>query len=83
MNLNPAVKGQPSGKQKPPSRLETAAMQPPVERKLLTRHEAAALLGGIHIRSVDRLLRRGKLVRVRLGRRSLVTVQSAEALAAK
>lgn len=62
--------------------LDVKSKQPPVKRKLLSRHEAAALLGGIHIRSIDRLLQRGKLAGVRVGRRSMITLESAELLAA-
>ena len=35
--------------------LAVKSKQPPIKRKLLSRHEAAALLGGVHIRSIDRL----------------------------
>jgi excisionase family DNA binding protein len=55
---------------------------PPVRPKLFSREEAAALLGNINIRTVDRLVKRGQLKAVRLGRRNMVTRESAEALAA-
>jgi excisionase family DNA binding protein len=55
---------------------------PPVRLKLFSREEAAALLGKINIRTVDRLVKRGQLKAVRLGRRNMVTRESAEALAA-
>jgi hypothetical protein len=62
--------------------LAAKTKQPPVKRKLLSRHEAAALLGGVHIRTIDRRLKDGSLKGVRVGRRSMITVESAELLAA-
>ena len=37
--------------------LAVKSKQPPIKRKLLSRHEAAALLGEVHIRTIDRLLK--------------------------
>ena len=51
------------------------------EPKLLSRQAAAALLGNVHIRTVDRLVKQGDLQGVKVGRRSMVTLNSAEALA--
>ena len=62
--------------------LTVKSKQPPIRRKLLSRHEAAALLGEVHIRTIDRLLKQGALQGVKVGRRSMVTLNSAEALAA-
>ena len=62
--------------------LAMKSQQPLVKRKLFSRPEAAGFLGGIHVRSVDRLLKRGKLKGVKVGRRSMITIESAEALAA-
>ena len=52
------------------------------EPKLLSRQAAAAMLGDVHIRTVDRLLKQGALQGVKVGRRSMVTLASAEDLAA-
>jgi hypothetical protein len=41
---------------------------------------AQRLLGGIHRGTIDRLVRQGKLERVKIGRRSMITRQSAVAL---
>jgi hypothetical protein len=52
-----------------------------VEPELEARDETAHALG-IHIRSVDRLLKDGKLRGVKIGRRQLVVIASRKALAA-
>ena len=53
-------------------------VRPPlkVEKKLLSRTEAALVLGGIHDRTVDAMVKRGQLTGVKLGRRSMITAKS-------
>ncbi len=61
-------------------------VRPPlkVEKKLLSRTETAAMLGGIHDRTVDAMVKRGQLKAVRLGRRNMITAESiGELIAAK
>jgi excisionase family DNA binding protein len=65
----------PSRRVKPPAK---------IERKLLSRTETAAMLGGIHDRTVDAMVKRGQLKAVRLGRRNMITAESiGELIAAK
>jgi excisionase family DNA binding protein len=63
----------PSRRVKPPAK---------VEKKLLSRSETAVMLGGIHDRTVDSLIKNGKLKTVKLGRRSMITANSVEELVA-
>ena len=53
-----------------------------VEKKLFSRTETALMLGGIHFRTVDSLIKDGKLTAVKLGRRNMVTAKSVEELVA-
>ena len=46
-------------------------IEPPLSRK-----EAARVLGGVSVQTVIRLLDRGELTRIRIGRRVLVDPQS-------
>jgi hypothetical protein len=55
--------------------------QAPVKPKLQSRETTAAQCN-VNIRTIDKLLKRGDLQGVKLGRRMLVTVESAEALVA-
>ena len=54
----------------------------PLEQKLLSREVAAKVLGGVNVRTIDRLVKSGKLASVKLGRRHMITRESAEDLAA-
>jgi hypothetical protein len=47
----------------------------------MSRAEAAISLGGLHLSTIGKLARAGKLERVFVGRRSMVTVASVQALA--
>jgi hypothetical protein len=47
----------------------------------MSRQEAALALGGLHTATVSKLCRAGRLRRVFIGRRSMVTVASVQALA--
>jgi hypothetical protein len=47
---------------------------------LMSRPEAAHALGGLHLQTVTKLARAGKLERVFIGRRSMITRASVEAL---
>jgi hypothetical protein len=49
---------------------------------LMSREEAARTLGGLHISTIGKLARAGKLQRVFVGRRSMVTAESVHKLAA-
>jgi hypothetical protein len=49
---------------------------------LMSREEAARVLGGLHVQTIGKLARAGKLERVFIGRRSMITVASVRALAA-
>jgi hypothetical protein len=51
------------------------------EPSLMSRAEAARSLGGLHLQTIGKLARAGKLERVFVGRRSMVTVASVRALA--
>lgn len=53
-----------------------------IEKKLLSRTETAAILGGIHDRTVDSMIKRGLLKSVKLGRRAMITAKSVEELVA-
>ena len=53
-----------------------------VERKLISRTEAALVLGDIHARTVDAMIKRGQLKAVKLGRRNMVTAASVNELVA-
>jgi hypothetical protein len=46
---------------------------------LVSRQVAAAMLGGLHVGSVNKMILRGELERVFMGRRSMVTLSSVEA----
>jgi excisionase family DNA binding protein len=63
----------PSRRVKPPAK---------IEKKLLSRSEAGLMLGGVHDRTVDALVKRGKLKGVKLGRRHMITSKSVEELVA-
>ena len=52
------------------------------EPELLSRHATAALLGDIHIRTVDRLRMRGQLDGAKIGNRMFIKATSAKRLAA-
>ena len=54
----------------------------PAKRKLISRDEAAEVLGGINIRTVDKLIKRGVLKSKKLGRRHMIVADSADDLAA-
>jgi hypothetical protein len=47
---------------------------------LISREEAAHDLGGLHIATVGKFVRTGKLERVYIGRRSMITRASVDAL---
>jgi hypothetical protein len=47
---------------------------------LMSREETARALGGIHVQTVTKLARAGKLERVFIGRRSMIASASVEAL---
>lgn len=63
----------PSRRVKPPAK---------IEKKLYSRAEAAAILGGLHDRTIDALVKRGKLKAVKLGRRNMITAKSVEEVVA-
>ena len=63
----------------PSRRVKTAVK---VEKRLLSRTEAALVLGGIHDRTVDAMVKRKQLKAVKLGRRNMITAQSVEELVA-
>ena len=63
----------PSRRVKPPAK---------IEKKLLSRDETALMLGGIHDRTVDAMVKRGQLKAVKLGRRNMITAKSVEELVA-
>jgi hypothetical protein len=50
---------------------------------LMSRQEAARILGGLHLATIDRFCRAGKLERVHVGRRTMLTVTSVRALAGR
>jgi predicted site-specific integrase-resolvase len=58
-----------------------ANRQPTVKRKLISRDETAIVLGGISVRTLDRLIKRGQLKTVKLGRRHMIVADSADELA--
>ena len=43
-----------------------------VKSRLMTRHATAKVLGDIHLRTVDRLIKAGKIRSVKVGSRALV-----------
>jgi excisionase family DNA binding protein len=47
-----------------------------VKSKLLTRHATAKVLGDIHLRTVDRLIKAGKIRGVKVGSRAFVAADS-------
>jgi excisionase family DNA binding protein len=49
---------------------------PPIQRKLQSRDETAAQLG-IHVRSLDKLIRAGTIETIKVGRRVMVRCSSA------
>ena len=51
-----------------------------VKPKLMTRHAAARTLGGIHLRTLDRLVKAGKLKGVKVGSRAFVVADSVDQL---
>ena len=61
----------PSRRVKPPAK---------VEKKLFSREETARVLGDIHARTVDAMVKRGQLKAVKLGRRNMITAKSVEEL---
>ena len=63
-----------------PSRM----VKPPekIEKKLYSRAETAAILGGVHDRTVDAMVKRGELKAVKLGRRNMITAASVEEVVA-
>ena len=63
----------PSRKVKPPAK---------TEKRLFSRAETALMLGGIHFRTVDELIKAGRLKSVKLGTRNMVTAKSVEELVA-
>jgi hypothetical protein len=46
----------------------------------MSRQDAARALGGLHLATINKFARSGKLERVFVGRRSMVTIASVEAL---
>ena len=44
-----------------------------LEQRLFSREVAARVLGGIHVRTVDKLVKSGRLASVKLGRRHMIT----------
>ena len=63
----------PSRRVKPPAK---------IEKKLLSRAETALMLGDIHARTVDAMIKSGQLRAVKLGRRNMITAKSVEELVA-
>jgi excisionase family DNA binding protein len=63
----------PSRRVKPPAK---------IEKKLFSRSEAGLILGGIHDRTVDAMVKRGRLKAVKLGRRRMITADSIEEVVA-
>lgn len=61
----------------PPRRVKSPAK---IEKKLLSRAETARVLGDIHARTVDAMVKRGQLKAVKLGRRNMITAKSVEEL---
>jgi Helix-turn-helix domain len=61
----------------PPRRVKSPAK---IEKKLLSRAETALVLGDIHARTVDAMVKRGQLKAVKLGRRNMITAKSVEEL---
>jgi excisionase family DNA binding protein len=53
-----------------------------IEKKLISRDETAQVLGNIHIRTVDEMVKSGQLKAVKLGRRNMITAKSVEELVA-
>ena len=53
-----------------------------VKARLLSRAEAAKILGNIHIRTVDKLIKRGQLKSVTLGDRIMIVATSVDELIA-
>jgi excisionase family DNA binding protein len=53
-----------------------------IEKKLISREETALMLGGVHSRTVDAMIKRGELKAVKLGRRNMITAKSVEELVA-
>jgi hypothetical protein len=51
-----------------------------VATPLMSRVDTARALGGLHLATINKFVRAGKLERVFVGRRSMVTVASVEAL---
>ena len=49
-----------------------------VKSKLMTRHAAAKVLGEIHLRTLNRLVKAGKLKGVKVGTRSFVVADSVD-----
>jgi excisionase family DNA binding protein len=48
----------------------------PTEPAFLSRHEAAKWLGGLHIATIDRLIRDKKITIKKVGRRTMVRLDS-------
>jgi hypothetical protein len=63
----------PSRRVKPPAK---------IEKKLLSRAETAQLLGDIHVRTVDAMVKCNQLKAVKLGRRNMIIAKSVEDLVA-
>ena len=63
----------PSRRVKPPAK---------VEKRLFSREETAQVLGNIHSRTVDAMVKRGQLKAVKLGRRNMITAESVDELIA-
>jgi excisionase family DNA binding protein len=57
-------------------------VRPPgkVEKRLFSCEETAQVLGNIHARTVDSMVKRGQLKSVKLGRRNMITAESVEQL---
>lgn len=53
-----------------------------VRPALHTRHTTGKLLGGVHLTTVDRLVKRGKLRAVKIGSRKMITADSVDELLA-
>jgi excisionase family DNA binding protein len=55
----------------------------PVKPKLLSRQTAGVVLGGVNVKTVSRLIQRGKLRGVKVGTRSMVDPDSIDAYLAE
>jgi excisionase family DNA binding protein len=61
---------------------EVRAREAEMPNALMSREGAAHRLGEVNVRTIDRMIKRGELPSVRLGRRVLVPITAVEALVA-